>query len=108
MGTCPASDPSGFVSTIHQRERSMKLRLGVTAMAVALACAWPASARASTFSLDSIPHLGSPFGQCHNEKGCGGIQIDWDGLGFQAGNPHGALHLNNLTIGMSTQAGTFG
>jgi hypothetical protein len=72
---------------------------------------FPASARASTITLADFEQnlFTAPFGQCHNDKcNCGGIQIDWDGLGFDAGNPHGAVHIDQFTIGMSTQVGDFG
>lgn len=85
-----------------------KSRVGIAGLGVVVALlVAPATASAADFSLSEIDHLDGPFGQCHNND-CGGIQIDWDGLGFDTGNPHGAVHLNNLTIQMSDQFGTFG
>lgn len=85
------------------------LRAGSALVAVLALGLAAGEARADTFTLDSVGNLNDPFGQCHNDKcACGGIQIDWDGLGFTTGNPHGALHINNLTISMTSQTGSFG
>jgi hypothetical protein len=83
-------------------KRQWKGAFGVLALALFL---FPSSARASTLTLGDIASLGR-FGQCQHSD-CGGIQIDWDGLGFDKGNPHGDVHLNQFQVDMTTQIGDF-
>lgn len=81
---------------------------------LAVACAalfTTSTARAAEFVLPKPSD--DPAHQCHNPhlSGMGGYQIDWDGLGFDSGNPHGALHVSgdtNVRIDMSTQFANLG
>ncbi|MEZ0231184.1 MAG: hypothetical protein ACAI25_21385, partial [Planctomycetota bacterium] len=88
------------------------------AFALAIAGALVTSnVRAADFVLPEASD--DPVHQCHNPAlgSTGGYQIDWDGLGFDAGNPHGTIHISgasgpdsNVNITMSTQlanTGTF-
>jgi hypothetical protein len=76
------------------------------AASVALALAVsPSAAFADTFELSDIPFTDGPAHQCHNPHTNGGnLQVDWDFLGFDAGNPHGHIFLNNLRIDFSLQS----
>jgi MYXO-CTERM domain-containing protein len=85
----------------------MKLLLRAALMATSFAAAFALSA--PTAQALTIPFTPGDAHQCHNpHTGGGSLQIDWDGLGFDVGNPHGAVHFNNLTVGMSTQFANFG
>jgi hypothetical protein len=85
----------------------MKLLLRAALMATSFAAALALSAQ--TAQAFEIPFTVGDAHQCHNpHTGGGNLQFDWDGLGFDVGNPHGAVHFNQLTIGMSSQSGNFG
>jgi hypothetical protein len=75
--------------------------LAAASFALALAVT-PSSAYADCFT---IPFTEGDAHQCHNpHTGGGNLQVDWDFLGFDAGNPHGHLFLNNLRIDFSLQS----
>jgi hypothetical protein len=85
----------------------MKLLLRAALMATSFAAAFALSA--PTARALEIPFTVGDAHQCHNpHTGGGNLQIDWDGLGLDTGNPHGAVHFNQLTVGMSSQFANFG
>ncbi len=80
---------------------------GVAFVAALALAALPSRAHALTLTLDQLEGLRTPFGPCHNDPDCGGLFIRWQGLGFGT-NSQAQLHINQLTITMSSEVGEFG